>query len=93
MQILETFDNFLLKRKEISAEIESVKNPSFQEIKDKLSQKMNADIESIVIKEILGSFGKRNFKVKAFVYDSKEAFDKLESKKQKKPTAAEPAAA
>lgn len=96
MNILETTENKLLDRKEIFAEIESVKTPSFNEVKDLVSAKLKADKENIAVKEILGSFGRRTFKITVFVYDTKEAFEKTEGKKEKsaeaKPAEAAPAA-
>jgi len=83
MNILETTENMLLDRKEIYAEVENTKTPNFDEVKDMISKKLNTTKDNIVVKEVLGSFGKRSFKVTAFIYDTKEALEKSEGKIEK----------
>ena len=56
MNVLETTENMMLNRKEIYAELETAKTPSFDEVKELISKKLNASKDTIVVKEILGSF-------------------------------------
>jgi len=76
MNITKETHNELFKRKEIVFEIESEKNPSFNDMKKKLSDKFGKPEENINVFNIKGSFGKNNFVVSSYVYDSKDAFEK-----------------
>ena len=74
MNIIKQQKNPLLYRQEILMEIQSESNPSFSEIKKELGK----DEDLVVIKRINGNFGETIFSAEAFVYDSKEAKDKIE---------------
>lgn len=84
MKILEQKENFLLKRKEILARLEAEKTPSFEETKEALSKELKADKELIVIKKVDGGYGLKDFRVKAFIYASKEDREKTERKSKVK---------
>jgi len=91
MKILEQKENFLLKRKEILARLEAEKTPSFEEVKEALSKQFKADKEAIAIKKVDGGYGLKDFRIKAFIYDSKEDKEKIEKKaKAKKAPGAAP---
>ena len=83
MNITKETENKLLKRKEISFIIESEKNPNFSEMKKKISEKFSKPEESIDVYGINGKFGRKTFLVKAYVYDSQEAFEKAIQKSGK----------
>ncbi len=79
--------NELLKRKEIEIVIESVKNPSFDEAKKIISEKFSIPEERINVYNIIGGFGRKNFSIKAYIYDSKkdlEQIKKLQLTRKKK---------
>jgi ribosomal protein S24E len=77
MEIKKDFKNSLFKRQEISGELESEKNPSFEEVKQFVSEKLNKPEETIKILNIKGGFGKDNFHVDAHIYDSKEDLETM----------------
>lgn len=74
--------NDLLKRQEISFNLEADKNPSFGEMRKKISEDFKKNEEVIDVYKIKGSFGSRKFKIDAYIYDSKEDLEKS-TKKQK----------
>ncbi len=80
-QILKQEKNPFLNREEITLEIEALANPSFEDVKNEIGK----DAELTVVKKISGHFGRGRFIAEVFVYDSKEAKEKIEvlSKKQK----------
>jgi ribosomal protein S24E len=70
MEIKKDFKNELFNRQELVLEIKSEKNPSFDEVKKMISDKIKKPEENIYVKNILGSFGNNTFEIKAQVYDS-----------------------
>jgi len=89
MKIIEDKNNELLNRKEIKIIVEESKNPSMQEAMKTISGHFKAKDENIVVREIKGKFGRNTFLISAFIYNSKEAKDKIErkpkGKKEEKP--------
>lgn len=77
MDIKQNKQNLLLKRKEIIFNIASGKNPSFDEMKKLLAEKFSISEENVDVKSIFGGFGRDNFQIKAFVYDSKKDLDAI----------------
>jgi len=86
MQIIENIRNELLKRNEIIALVESEKNPGFDEMKKQVSEQVGKSGENIEVFNIKGSFGSKEFKINANIYDSKEDLEKnkMKTKKQRK---------
>ena len=80
MKIIEDKNNELLNRKEIKIIVEESKNPSMQEAMKTISGHFKAKDENIVVREIKGKFGRNTFLISAFIYNSKEAKDKIERK-------------
>ena len=72
MEIINDLRNDLFKRKEIRFRVESEKNPSFDELRKKISGHFSKPEENIDVYNIRGSFGKRVFIVDAHLYDSKK---------------------
>ena len=93
MEIKQDFENKLFKRQEIEAELESPKNPSFEEVKKFIAEKIGKSEENIEVRNVKGGFGKDVFHVDAYVYDSKKELDTMKelakTKKQKKTEAEE----
>jgi len=87
MEVLKDIKNDLLKRQEIILLVKSEKNPVFGEIKKQISEKFSKPEEVIDIYNIKGSFGIKEFKIYAHIYNSKEDLEKAiylrKSKKQK----------
>lgn len=83
LNILEEKKNPLFKRTEIKASIENEIAPKKIEIAEAFSKKFSIPITNIVIKNILGSFGSKVFKINAKIYDSPEAKEKTEPKNSK----------
>lgn len=77
MEIKKDFKNSLFKRQEISGELESEKNPSFDEVRRFISEKIKKPEETIEVRNVKGSFGKHIFYVDAHVYESKEDLNKM----------------
>jgi len=82
MEILKDIRNDLFKRQEINAIIESEKNPDFTEMKKQVSEQTGKPEENINVYNIKGSFGSKEFKIDAYVYDSKEDLEKNKKKKK-----------
>lgn len=85
MQIIKNIRNDLLKRNEITALVESEKNPGFDEMKKQVSEQVGKSGENIEVFNIKGSFGSKEFKISVNVYDSKEDLEKnkMKTKKQR----------
>lgn len=83
MNIQKKIKNDLFNREEIVFEVNAGKNPSFEEMKNLLSEKTGKPAENINVLRILGSFGEDNFIVNAYVYDSKDDLDKAVQKSRK----------
>jgi len=75
--------NDLFKRNEVSAEVESEKNLSFDEARKMIAEQTGKAKEGIDVYNIKGNFGSHKFVISANVYDSKEDKDKAEQKTQK----------
>ena len=80
MKIIEDKNNELLSRKEVKIIVEAAKNPSMQEAMKTISDHFKVKDENIVVREIKGKFGRNTFLISAFIYNSKEAKDKIERK-------------
>ena len=83
MDFIKNFRNELFKRQEIEFILESDKNPSFEEMKEKISKELSKPVESLDVYSIKGSFGSNKFLICAHVYDSKEAREKAIQKSSK----------
>jgi len=75
--------NELFKRNEMSFELESEKNPIFDEMRKQISEETKKPEENINVYNIKGNFGSNQFKINAYVYDSKGDLEKAEQKTQK----------
>ena len=69
--------NELFKRQELVLELESDKNPSFDETREKIAEKFSKPEENIDVYRIKGNFGKNKFKVEVNIYDSKEDLENI----------------
>jgi ribosomal protein S24E len=74
IKILNHIKNPLLNREEFSLHVISESNPSFADIKKNFGK----NEELSVVKEVRGNFGRKEFNSIVFVYESKEAMDKIE---------------
>ena len=83
METTKNIKNDLLKRHEISFILESDKNPSFDELRKKMTEDFKKKEEVIDVYGVKGSFGSNKFKVDAYIYDSKEDLDKAKQLTQK----------
>jgi len=83
MEIKLDIRNDLFKRNEIEAIVEAEKNPSFEEISKMISEEVKKPEENIDVYNVIGGFGRSNFVIKGYVYDSKEDLKKAEQKTQK----------
>ncbi len=84
MKIINESVNNLLKRREIVAVFQNHGNPGFALASKKLSEKINASEEQIVVKSVKGHFGNNEFKIEAFAYDSVGDKEIVEPKKKVK---------
>ncbi len=86
MKTINDNKNELIKRRELVLELESDKNPNFEEVKKMLIEKFQN--ENIDVYGIKGGFGKKTFNIKANIYDSKEDLVNIKNlettRKQKK---------
>lgn len=73
IEIVETTENPILRRKEISFSIEEKSMPERIEVKEKLAAMHNADFDLVFVKKIEPSFGRTRVTGTAMVYEDKEA--------------------
>jgi len=76
MEILNDVKNDLLKRQEVIGLVVAEKNPGFVGMKKTVSEKFDKPEEVLDVYNIKGSFGSHEFKVYAYIYDSKEDLEK-----------------
>ena len=82
-KILKHEKNPFMHREEITVELKSDKNPSFDEVKKAIGH----ESELAIVKSIRGNFGRNVFTAEVFVYNSKEAkqgVEKIPAKIRKK---------
>jgi len=79
MELKKNIKNSLMKRQEVSYLVESEKNPTFSEMKQKISAEMKKPEETIDVYGVQGKFGRRTFLIKAYVYDSKEDLETIKN--------------
>lgn len=93
MEIKKNLRNELMKRHELTAELESEKNPGFEETKKMLAEKFSKPEEAIEVYGVKGSFGKKCFIIKANIYDSEKDLETMiilsKTQKQRKAEAEE----
>tara|TARA_Y100000310_G_scaffold237425_1_gene240712 strand:+ start:3747 stop:4022 length:276 start_codon:yes stop_codon:yes gene_type:complete len=82
LEIINEFDNKLLKRKEVEVCIQADSNPGFDLVKKEMAGKFKASEDTVVVRGVRSSFGKCKFDVDAFIYSSKEDKEKTEPKKK-----------
>lgn len=90
MKIIHQKENILLNRKEIYAGMESEITPRKLDVEKLISEKLEVPGENIEVKKISGKFGSKIFDVIAFIYDSKELKEQIESGPKKKVAATLP---
>jgi len=85
INITKELDNPLFNRKEIELELASEITPSRLEVQEALSKKFSTLKDTIRVKQILGQFGSKTFKIVASIYTSKKDLEETESfsKKEK----------
>ena len=90
MKTVKDFSNPLLKRREIELVLQADSNPGFGEVKKKIAEHSKVDENLVVVKKLKGSFGAKDFFVKAFIYENVNDKEAIEPKvkKTKKPTEA-----
>ena len=81
LKIQEKIRNDLLGREEINVALDT--NSKSEDIRAELASLLAKDQELVVVKQILGRYGSKEFNVKAYAYDSKGILDKLESATKK----------
>ena len=72
MKIINDNKNKLMKRREVSFLVHEDKNPGFA-IAGKVAEHFKSTPELVVVKNVKSGFGKSEFLVDAFIYDSVEA--------------------
>lgn len=73
-KIIKQTKNPFMQRDEYVVELTAEKNPSFDEV----TKVIGKDAELTVVKLVKGNFGSSSFNAEVFVYNSKEAKDKVE---------------
>ena len=77
MDFDKNFRNEMFKRQELMSNIESDKNPSFEEVRKMIAEETGKPEDNVHVTNVRGSFGSNVFCVEAYVYDSKEDFDSI----------------
>jgi len=92
MKNLKDTHNDLMGRREIEFSMTSEKNPGYSEISKKVSEHFKVAEDQIMVEQVRGAYGSKNFKIKASIYGSKEAkddaFKRLTKQKKVAPGAA-----
>ncbi len=83
MEVKNKTRNNLFKREEIELVLEAEKNPSFAETAKMLAEKFSKPEENVYVYNIKGNFGRNEFDVFAYIYDSLDDKKKAEQKTQK----------
>ena len=91
IKIIKKEEKPLLSREECTAEIHSPTTVSYPELKKAFAEKLKKDEGLIDIKRLDQKFGTRKMNVNFYAYSNKEAFNKLEVRKEKKKKTAEAA--
>jgi ribosomal protein S24E len=81
VKVLEDKENFLFNRKEVKLIAKGEKTPSYDEAAELLSSNFKAEKDNIVVRGVMGKFGRDTFLVSASIYNTKEDKDKFEPKK------------
>jgi len=80
LKIIEEKENPLFNRKEFQFEIQLKVTPSKAEVGKSISEKFSVALNTIEIKKIAGKFGSNIFKIRVFIYKTKEDRMSTESK-------------
>ena len=81
-KILKDLRNNVLKRREMEILLVNRGNPGFIITKDLISHRLKVSRENIVMNHINGEFGRNEFVIDAFIYDSKEDLERIEGKQK-----------
>ena len=85
MKTLSDNRNELFGRQEAVFELESDSNPSYDDVRKKISEIKKKPEDNIDVFSVKGRFGSKNFVINAFVYDSADKKNEMvELKKTKK---------
>jgi len=84
MDVIEEFNNELLRRKEIVVSSAYESNPGFERVRKDIAGKFKVDDALVVVRRVGSSFGSGKFVIDFFVYESAEAKNKIEPKKKEK---------
>jgi len=84
INIVKDFKNTLLKRREVEASVDSVKNPGFDIVRKDIAEHYKVAEDLILINNIRGNFGSHNFFIDAFIYNSVEDKNSITPKKKVK---------
>ena len=80
MNIILDNKNALLKRREIKAIVEADSNPGFENSTSLIANQFKSKPENIVLKNVKSKFGRNTFLIDAYIYDSEEAKEAIETK-------------
>lgn len=80
MKIVKDTQNNLMKRREIEFWYDVESNPGFEGAKKKVLEEFGVSEDVVVVKAVRSEFGKNEFFVDVFVYDSVEDKNKIEPK-------------
>ncbi len=80
MKVITDLKNDLLNRREVVFVMESGSNPGVSGVNKAMVDKYKAHEENIAVKKITSNFGKKEFTVEAFVYNTKKDKEMIERK-------------
>ena len=83
-KILSDVENPLFRRREITFETDENSVPKKENVEKMISEKFSSPSENTEIKKISGKFGSKTFHISAFLYNSKELKEEIESRPRKK---------
>jgi ribosomal protein S24E len=88
MKTIHESRNELLKRKEFVVEITLASNPGSAHATKLISDHYKVAEDVVIVKKLRNVYGSHSLMINAFIYDSKEAKDKIEPRKKEKRVAA-----
>jgi ribosomal protein S24E len=89
MNTIKDTKNSLLNRRELKVVVQSESNPGFAKALELIAEKFKSAIDTIVVNNVKGKFGRNTFLIDAFVYNSSADKTKVEQKPKVKKNPAE----
>ena len=84
MNVVNEFDNKLLKRRELEVVSNYDSNPGYVRVIKELAEKFKVGEDLIVVRRIGSRFGSHEFLIELYIYEDVDRKNKIEPKKKEK---------